>query len=159
MRTSCIGDGAGANFLAILTYHVGRQSGFKTREALREKDAGAGSWELGTVMERARFRELRISMSETPSTLPLARLCFLQQISLNHMFHSFFFSFLSLLIGAQFQHQISTQFPVRRVFQQESEEADTSHSVDEIPQRLPQASPWALFLPSLSMCSKKAGSF
>ena len=112
MRTSCIGDGAGANFLALLTYHVGRQSGFKTREALREKDAGAGSWELGTVMERARFRELRISMSETPSTLPLARLCFLQQISLNHMFHSFFFFPVTAdwsTVSAPDQHTVSSQ--------------------------------------------------
>ena len=61
--------------------------------------------------------------------------------------------------STQFQHQISTQFPIGRVFQQESEEGDMSHNVYETPQRLPQASPWAPFPPSLSVCSKKAGSF
>ena len=142
---------------------MGRQRGFHTREALREKDAGAGSWESGTVVERASFRELRISVSETLPTLCPAHLCFLQQISLNHMFHSlslFFFSSSGASDwSTQFQHQISTQFPIGRVFQQENEEGDMSHNVYETPQRLPQASPWAPFPPSLSVCSKKAGSF
>ena len=130
---------------------MGRQSGSGTREALREKDAGAGSWESGAVVERAPFREVRISMSETPSTLPPARLCFFATNPSEPHVPPFFFP--SLLIGAQFQYQISIQFPVR------SEEGDTSHSVHEIPQRLPQASPWAPFLPSVSVCSKKIGSF
>ena len=42
---------------------MGRQSGFSTREALREKDAGAGSWELrahANVMVRWRGQRTNV---------------------------------------------------------------------------------------------------
>lgn len=42
------------NFMALWAYHVGSQGGFSTGEALREKDAGVGSWNLGAVLEGAR---------------------------------------------------------------------------------------------------------